>query len=46
MNCEVLTKLDQAEKLINTEEFINVQQLGIYLNKIKISNKIVSYCYQ
>lgn len=46
MNCEVLSNLDQTEKLINTEKFINVQQLGIYLNKIKISNKTVRYCYQ
>lgn len=41
-----MTKSDQIEKLINTKEFFNIQQLDIYLNKIKISNKTVRYCHQ
>lgn len=46
MKCELLTELDQIEKLINAEEFFNIQQLDIYLNKIKISNKTVRCCHQ
>lgn len=41
-----MAKSDQIEKLINTKEFFNIQQLDIYLNKIKISNKTVRYCHQ
>lgn len=34
------------EKLINTEEFLNIHKLDLSLIKIEISNKLVRYCHQ